>query len=149
MEGRGQVRDVMLDRMHARVAGVAGKDVRELFTHAQAPRAIADAVQHQGQVGPVSHGVAQALPRVRTAVLVDRHMVEVLQLHPGLGQAIADGFGRKAGPMLDAPKAFFLGRGNENPVAHDARGCVAVVGIDSQDKGHVERVAALSRRRRS
>jgi len=43
----------------------------------------------------------------------ERRVLDIAEGEPRLAQAIADGFGGKAGPVLDAAEALFLRRGDE------------------------------------
>ena len=95
---------------------------------------VADAVQDQRQVRPPRHHEAELAPQVRARILVQRNLRHLPEPHPALPQAIADRLGRKLGPVLDSPEAFFLRRRHEHAVAHQAGRSIAVVGVEAEDE---------------
>ena len=70
-------------------------------------------------------------------------MVEVVDRDARFVQAVADGFGGEAGPVLDAAKPFFLRRGDDLAVAQEAGGGVGVEAVEAEDEhGGGHRAAA-------
>ena len=58
-------------------------------------------------------------------------MIDVIERHAGLAQAVFDGERRKAGPVFDAAESLFLRRRDELAVDQDAGGSVRVMCIDA------------------
>ena len=56
-----------------------------------------------------------------------------LRSTPRFVEAVADGDRRKSRPVLDAPEALLLGRGDELAVDDDAGRGVGVMGVDAED----------------
>ena len=123
------MRNVVFDWMDAATEGRAGEGAREVLVHAGALTLVADAVEHQPEVRALQQRVGTRASQVGTGVLVDRDMVHLGQRDAALLEATADRFGGKAGPVLDAPEAFFLGGGDDHPIPQQAGGGVAVESV--------------------
>ena len=63
-------------------------------------------------------------------------MLNIRELRPGLGEAVASGLGRETGPMLDAPKALLLRGCHDQAIADKAGGRIAMIRIQSKDEGY-------------
>ncbi len=134
-EGRRDVRLVVLDvvdlgaetldaerlgERRADVANLAG--VLEPRLQVARARAVADRAQ-------------QLATEVRAGIARDGDVVEVLRAKPGVGETPARGERREAGAVLDAVEALLLGGRDELAVDDERSGCVAVVGVESEDRG--------------
>ena len=65
-------------------------------------------------------------------------MIEVARLKIACFQAVTNRFGRKAGPMLDPIKALFFYSGNQLTVTDQRSRCIAVIGIEAKNRGHLK-----------
>jgi hypothetical protein len=76
---------------------------------------------------------ADALEEARVRIAVDGEVVDVIDVHTSLIEAVANRRGRESRPVLDAAEALLLRGGDELAVDDDAGGSVRVVGVDSND----------------
>ena len=84
-------------------------------------------------LGTLSQSVCYAFAKISLGILIDGHCIDVGQLEACLVEAIPNRFGRKARPVLDAPEALLLHRGDEPSVVQERRRDVAVVRVDAED----------------
>ena len=80
----------------------AGSQLLELF----GLQGMAGQGQHMGRIGTVAQGEGNLAQLVRLGIAIYRDMGDIGKADAGFLQAIADGFGGKAGPVLDAAEAF-------------------------------------------
>ncbi len=130
--------EVMLDGVDL-AAECRPRCLRQQARNARPIVPVAQAVEHQRGIGDAAQQVADLAQQMRTAVLVDCDVVDVGEAHAGLAQAIGDGLGGKAGPVLDAAEALLLGGGDQHAVAQDRRGRVAVECVEPEDD-HVGKI---------
>jgi len=69
---------------------------------------------------------------LRRRVSANGNGSDLLERTPDFAQAKLDGLRWKAGPMLDAPKAFLFGRRNQNAVHENCCRRIGMVGIQSK-----------------
>ena len=122
MEGRRQVRQVMLHLMHLAGKALTRKGCSQVLGHAGALALVAQAVEHHAQVGPFGERVGQLLAQVGLAVLVYGHMLHLRQGDAGFGKAVANRLAGETRPVLDAPKALFFSGGQQHAIAQQAGG---------------------------
>src|ERR1035437_7885014 len=79
----------------------------------------AEAREARGRVGKVS---LQHPVKLRQRLVIEGDAIQVLRLEPGLGEAVSDGVGGKAGVMLLACEPFLLGRCDNTPIPPQRRG---------------------------
>jgi hypothetical protein len=111
------MREVVLDVMERAAEGLSRKSLGQQLRRVLALAAVAETVADQAQIRHTKHEVPELVHEVRTAVLIERHVVNIVQADPGLAQAISDRLGWKSGPVLHAPEAFFFNGGNEDTIS--------------------------------
>ena len=142
-EGRGKMAEMMLDTMDGAGKRLVGQALAQVARDVGALAALAQAGQHVARADARRQHIGELAPAIGAVVAVHRDMLDVGQADAGLVQAIADRLAREAAPVLDAPEAFFLDGGDQRAVLDQAGRGVGVVGVQSEDPGH------LSRSRRS
>ena len=94
----------------------------------------------------VSDRPQELAAKIRPRVARDSHMVQVLWAKTRVLQAPPSGVGRKPRAVLDPVEPLLLGRGHQFPVDHERRGCVAVVGVQPEDRRHAADASDASTR---
>src|SRR5262245_57855567 len=108
MEGRGQVRRMVLHRMNQSIQ-YAARHALPLQDPNIAPRLpILPAAPHQAWIWTLCQDVVQLADEIGTAVLIDRDVVDLGQRDTRLAQTKCDRLRGKASPVLDAAKAFLF-----------------------------------------
>ena len=80
--------------------------------------------------GPLRQDERRALPQSRVGVAIDGDVIDVVDPHPRLLEAILDGQRGKPRPMLDATESLLLRGRHEPAVDHDGRRGVGVVCVN-------------------
>ena len=132
-EGRGEMREMVLNTMH-----MSGKMLlREFFLQqildGQSAATIGEAIKNQPRIRPMGRGKPGLSPEVGAGVAIDGRLFDGGEVNAGLGEAIADGLGGEAGPVLDAPEPLLLDRRDEDTVFYQACRRIAVIGVDAED----------------
>src|SRR5262249_3212684 len=94
---------------------------------------VAEPLDHERRVGAPLNEEGGLAPKVRPIVLIERDVVDIAETQPRLAQTIGQSLRGEPRPVLDAPEALFLGRGNQDAVLDDASGAVAVEGIQPEN----------------
>ena len=128
---------MVLDVADFSTENFAWKASAQLVFHPRSLALLAQAPQHHARIRTPEERVGHLPPQVRAGVLVDRHAVHIGEAGIRGTQAIADGFGWKTRPVLDAPKPLFLRRGDKLAVAEQAGGGIAVISVDAEDDQRV------------
>ena len=81
----------------------------------------------------MAHQIAKFANNVSSAILINRDVIHIIQIHSCLTQAITNRLHRKASPMLDTAKALLLGRSNERTVPQKCRRRICVERVESED----------------
>lgn len=127
------MRQVVLDAVDRALERLAGKGRRKLRVDAGALALIAQPLEDEPRVWPPQRCVANAPQQVRLRIAVERDVIDVTERHAGLYEAIADRFGRKPRPMLDAPETLLFRRRNDFAITDDASRRVAMVGVEAEN----------------
>ena len=74
---------------------------------------VAEAAEDKANFGAVREKIEEATEVVYFRAPIDGDVVELGELDSGFFEAVGDGLGGKAGPVLDAAKALFFSGSNE------------------------------------
>jgi hypothetical protein len=127
------VREVVLDVVEPASEGLPGESLGQQLRRALALAAVAETVAYQAQIRDMEHEIAELVHEVRTAVLIERNVLDIGQANPGFAQAIGNGLGRKSSPVLHAPEAFFFSGGNEDTISDKGRRRISVECIQAKN----------------
>ena len=130
VEGRGEMREVMLDLMHLPAKRWPGNSLPRI---SESPARRPGCNRSAAGPCPVARTSSRACAAIGAAVLVDGDMVHVGEAEARLAQAICDRLRGETRPVLDAAKALLLGGGDELAVAHQSSRRVAVEGVKAED----------------
>src|SRR5690242_1951809 len=133
MEGRGQVRKMMFNALDRAGKGIGRKRAGDQLGEAGAGAAVAQAAGDQAEPGARGQEKAELAGEIGLAVLIDRDAVDVAQPDAGFSQAVRRRLRRKAGAMLDAAEALFLGGGDQHAVAQQRSRGIGVERIEAED----------------
>jgi hypothetical protein len=114
------MRQVMLYRNHGAAKLLIRKRRFQQRSNAITLVAITQPIQHQPHIRPAPDHIAEALPKIGPAILIDRNMIDIGQRQPGIFKAPGNGLAGEASPMLDPAKAFLFRRCNKFAVSYDA-----------------------------
>ena len=108
----------------------------QLRFHARSLRLVTYSLEDQSQFRPLPRDERKTAQQVGLRIRIDRDISDIAQPNAGLAKAIIDRFTWKAGPVFDAPEAFFLDSRDKPTVVHEASRSIAVIRIDTEDEGH-------------
>src|SRR5262249_47965331 len=115
---------------------LTGKCPLEVLLDPFAFALVANTVEDKPKIGAFEECVRELPSEIGFRVLIDRHVLDFTQRSLSLLEAITDRFRGKPGPVLDTTEAFLLGSGDNLAIADEAGGCVAVEGVDAEDRRH-------------
>ena len=135
VEGRREVREVVLDAVHLAAERRARKGALRASRRTPARlRLLRSRSSSSAEVGPLRQRVARACARGwRCESWLIATWSTSASAMPASREAVARSPRREARPVLDAAEALLLGRGDEPAVAHQAGRGVAVVGVEAED----------------
>src|SRR5204863_10137064 len=91
-------------------------------------------VDDQRQRRPPGQSEQGFATEIRAGIEADGDVIEVGDLDPAGGQAVAYGGSREARPMFDAIETFLLDGGNEFAIHHQRSRGVTVIRVQAEDE---------------
>src|SRR5262249_32153435 len=133
MEGRGKMRQMMLNLVHLATEVLAGKVRGHQFRDISSSAPVPQAVKHESEVRALRHQIGQLPKEIGSAVLIDRNMLNIGKGEACFPQAVSNCLRREASPMLHAAEALLFRGSNKLAVADERGRGIAVEGIKPQN----------------
>ena len=108
---------MMLDAVYFSEEGITRESHLQLALDRKPFALVTDTIQNEFQIRPLSDRISQPAQEICFWIAVNGDVVDLGELGASLSEAIADCLRRKAGPVLDAPKALFFRCGNNLTIA--------------------------------
>ena len=120
---------MVLDAVNLTPKRTTWKSARQLRLDRRTHALIAQPVSNERKARPLHQGIARPPQDVRLWIAVQCNMPNVRYRRPGFREAIADSFGGKPRPVLDAPEPFLLRSRDDLPVPVKTGRGITMIGV--------------------
>ena len=140
------VRLVVLDvvELGADLALVDAQRLCERRPHVAHLRRVLEPRLQVARAGPVANRTQELPAEVRLRIARHGDVIEVARGETRIGEAPRGGQLGKASAVLDAVEALLLGRRHELAVNEECRRRVAVIGVQTKDRGHAAPILSVA-----